>query len=96
MIAPGSLDMMSGSLGFECIKCIPGKYLGEQTIDLTTKLMKSDLPTVCTDCSAGSKQEKEGTTFCLPCLTGTKSRIVFFIYFHKILHFSLTFLFFSL
>jgi len=61
--------------GFVCIKCIPGKYLGEQTIDPTEEKkavpsMKSDLPIVCKDCLAGFKQEKAGTTFCLPCDPG--------------------------
>ena len=72
---PGSLgqNMTAGSV---CVKCISGTFLEEQFVDPATvndpiPSMMANLSITCKDCPLGFQQQNEGSTFCLPCLTGT-------------------------
>ena len=62
--------------GSVCVKCISGTFLEEQFVDPATvddpiPSMMANLSRTCKVCPLGFQQQNEGSTFCLPCLTGT-------------------------
>jgi hypothetical protein len=69
------------SPGSVCVKCISGTFLEEQFVDPATvndpiPSMMANLSSTCKDCPLGFQQQNEGSTFCLPCLTGTFQNVI--------------------